>query len=70
MRDRPAARRGRPAPGEATISSLTITPSRYDFSPIHAAMQPYVGGGLVSGLVSVILKGSAVVIDVAEPVAA
>jgi CubicO group peptidase (beta-lactamase class C family) len=40
---------------------LTITPSRYDFSPIHAAMQPYVDGGLVSGLVSVILKGSAVV---------
>ena len=47
--------------GEAIISTLAITPSRYDFSPIHTAMQKYVDAGLVSGLSAVILKGTEVV---------
>lgn len=47
--------------GEAAISTLAITPSNYDFSPIHEAMQKYVEAGLVSGLSAVILKGTEVV---------
>ncbi|MBK8132679.1 MAG: beta-lactamase family protein [Gammaproteobacteria bacterium] len=47
--------------GEAAISTLAITPSRYDFSPIQEAMQKYVDAGLVSGLAAVILKGTEVV---------
>jgi CubicO group peptidase (beta-lactamase class C family) len=47
--------------GEAAISTLAITPSRYDFSPIQEAMQKYVDTGLVSGLAAVILKGTEVV---------
>ena len=51
----------RASTGEAAISTLAITPSGYDFSPIHTAMQQYVDAGLVSRLSAVILKGTEVV---------